>query len=402
MSSKALRVAFVLFVSVACGNTNGGFVLTARGGNAGLAGIALSDPSEAGSSAQGGNTGFAGSVIVAAATTSKYGACVAYMTAQCQRRFGDCGERTSAESPCSSVVDRCPDSAFSPGATWTVVSLLSCAEEWKTYSCDDIRQNKRPSCAAPRGTRKVDEPCLFANQCASNACTAQKKDGTGVSNYDQCRVCGELSPLGGPCNTPGYECESELVCGFYSKQCEKRPTLGVIGATCQDDSTCTGYGISCRSDPSDGTKRCLAYPVSGESCADAPCADGYLCVNKVCAPGPASGQSCGQQGPAECGVGLVCTSFFDTPSRTCVAPRKLGELCLGDARRAPRGTCESGLRCDCGELDCDAKSGTCRKVHAEGESCGEANSLCAPGTICTDTKCVALDTQPALVKLCPQ
>jgi hypothetical protein len=402
-SSKAWGGMALVVALGACSENSGG-ILFVRGGSlgqAGLPGIGTADPAAGGTNAQGGS-GFAGSAILAAATTTKYGACVAYMQAQCQRRFGDCGERSSMESPCSSAIDRCPDSLFAPGSTWTVVSVLSCAEEWKSFSCDEIRQNKRPGCSLPRGTRQLDEPCLFANQCASNTCTEKKKDGTGITGYDSCRVCGEQSGLGGVCGQAGYDCSLELTCGYYSKQCEARAPMGIVGSTCADDSTCTAYGISCRTDPTDGVKRCLTLPVGGESCAESGCATGYLCSAKVCVSGPTLGQTCGAEGPAECGAGLVCSSYFDTPAHTCIAPRKVGEVCIGDARRRPRGTCEVGLRCDCQELDCESKSGICRTVHAEGEACGEANSICAPGTACIDAKCTALDSQPALVKLCPQ
>ncbi len=402
VSSKAWCVTWILIAASACGTSSGGLLLASAGnsGQIGQASAGSYDPAASGASAQGGS-GFAGSVILAATTTSKYGACVAYMQAQCQRRFDECGERPSVESPCTPAVDRCPDALFSPGSTWTVVSALSCAEEWKSFSCDELRQNRRPGCSLSRGTRKLDEPCLFPNQCASNSCTAKKKDGTGVAGFEECRVCGELTDLGAACGLNGYECKLELTCGFYSKQCEAREPVDIVGSSCADDSTCNGFDLSCRTDPTTGEKRCLTLPVGGESCADSACAEGYRCDAKVCVSAPALGQPCETAGPAQCGVGLVCTSFFDEPSKTCILPRKIGELCLGDGRRPLRGTCEVGLRCDCGALDCNTKSGTCREVHAEGDSCGDANSMCVPGTACTDGKCTALESQPAIAKLCP-
>ncbi|HEY5959936.1 MAG TPA: hypothetical protein VIV60_25450, partial [Polyangiaceae bacterium] len=101
------------------------------------------------------------------AVASRYQACMTYMRAQCQRRFDDCGEQSTAEDPCIASLDRCPDIVFSPGSTWTEASLQSCGDDWKKFSCDEIRQNKRPSCSLAKGTRPIGDPCLFPNQCAT-------------------------------------------------------------------------------------------------------------------------------------------------------------------------------------------------------------------------------------------
>lgn len=331
---------------------------------------------------------------------TKYSACVEYTKAQCKRRMDDCGERDRNEDPCAWSLDRCPDLFFSPGATWTVESLLSCAEEWKEFPCEDVREHKRPSCAMPQGTRKLDEPCLFANQCESNTCTEVKKDGTGVSGYTNCKVCGETSEQGGTCDMYGYECGLEYTC--VSRKCVKKAPIGEIGAECDDSSSCGGYGVSCRTDPSDGVKRCLVFPVTDESCADTNCADGYLCTeDKICAEGPGEGELCATSPTGLCAAGLVCTGRFEDPPSTCIGGRQLGESCTNVPRLAPRGNCEKGLRCDCGKLDCDVASGICREPRAEGESCDDENSMCVPGTMCVDGICSALEGQPALIELCP-
>jgi hypothetical protein len=395
-----LLVAGILVAASACDTRPGGFSFATAGtATAGSSG-------QPGAGSQGGNR-FATSANTSntadPAAALKYSACVTYARTQCQRRFVDCGERSSAEQPCSASLDRCPDLSFSAGSTWTVESLLSCAEEWKTFSCDDIRQNKRPSCAQIKGTRQLEEPCLFPNQCASGSCTKLKKDGTGVSGYANCNVCGSLSALAGPCNVPGYDCALDLTCNS-TQTCVKKASIGIVGATCDDDTTCGGYGVSCRKDPADGVKRCLTWPVAGESCADGFCSDGYYCSDaKVCVSAPALGEACRVKGPAQCAPGLVCSSYFDVQSYVCIAPRKLGEACLGDdVWRAPRGNCEVGLRCDCGELSCDLKSGICRQARGQGETCTDQNSMCVPGTTCIDGTCVALGPQPALAELCPE
>jgi hypothetical protein len=335
-------------------------------------------------------------------TVSKYVACVSYMQAQCKRRFEDCGERTSTEDPCSASLDRCPDIIFSPGSSWTEESLKSCEEAWKSISCEDIRHNKRPSCSLAKGTRSVGDPCLFPNQCASGNCTKFRTDGSSVSGYPNCSVCGEWVGQGEACNRSGYDCSAEFTCNVTTSKCELRPFLGSPGDPCNDDSTCGGYGISCRADPSDGVKRCMQYPTAGQPCADFHCAEGYSCgTGSVCVAGPGLGQTCGAKGSAQCGPDLVCTGHFDDPPNTCVVPRKLGETCIGDARRAPRGSCEVGLRCDCGEADCDLKSGTCKQSRNAGDDCSDKNSVCVPGTACSDGKCVPLAAQTTLTKLCP-
>lgn len=339
-------------------------------------------------------------VTVDTSDTTKYGACVTYTRAQCERRTMDCGERDSAEDPCSWALDRCPDAFFSPGSTWTVESLLSCAEEWKEFSCDEIRQSKRPDCAAPEGTRQLDEPCLFANQCASNVCTQWTKDGKGVDGYPGCGVCGEASDVGGPCAVNGYECRLDLAC--VSRKCVKRDLIGIVGEACENKSTCSGYGISCREDPSDGEMRCLEFPKDGEPCEDYACADGYRCTaDNVCVEGPAEGKSCVASTTGQCAKGLVCTGKFESPPSTCIAGRQLGETCSNIPKLAPRGNCEVGLRCDCGQLDCNVASGTCRELRSEGEDCDDPDTMCALGTVCQDGTCVALEYQPDLVATCP-
>src|SRR5512133_92256 len=332
--------------------------------------------------------------------TTKYSACVLYTKAQCKRRMQDCGERDRNEDPCVWSLDRCPDLFFSPGATWTVESLLSCAEEWQDFPCEDIREHKRPSCAMPKGTRKLEEPCLFPNQCESNTCTEVTKDGTGVEGYANCKVCGETSARGGPCDVYGYECGFEDTC--VNRKCVKKPSVGVVGAECDDSSSCGGFGVSCRTDPSDGANRCLAAPVTDESCADATCADGYLCnEDQVCVEGPGEGEPCAVSTTGQCATGLVCTGRFEDPPSTCIGGRQLGESCTNIPRLAPRGNCDAGLRCDCGKLDCDVSSGTCREARNEGDSCDDENSMCVPGTMCVDGVCSALEAQPAVIELCP-
>jgi len=341
-------------------------------------------------------------VLIDPNASAKYRACMVYTRAQCQRRFVDCGERSSMEDPCSSSLDRCPDLLFSAGSTWTVDSLNSCTEAWKAFSCEEIRQNERPACAQVRGTRQLDAPCLFASQCSSGACTKLKKDGTGVAGFDSCQVCGVQSALGEPCGIAGYECAPELACGATGA-CEAKALRGVIGTACNDNSTCGGSGISCRADPTDAAKRCLVFPGVGQACTDDfLCADGAFCQGKLCVTAPTLGQTCGTKGSAQCAAGLVCSSHFDVESYVCIQPRKLGEVCQGDVRRAPRGNCELGLRCDCGELDCDLKSGVCRHGRAEGDACGDSNSVCLPGTSCTNGICTAIGAQPAILNLCPQ
>lgn len=335
-----------------------------------------------------------------ATSTTQYSACVTYTKAQCQRRMTDCGERDNSEDPCSWALDRCPDALFSPGSSWTVESLLSCAEEWKEFPCEDIREFKRPACAAPAGTRQLDEPCLFANQCASNICTQRTKEGQTIPDYPGCGVCGEASDVGGPCAVDGYECKLDLSC--VSRKCVKRDLVGIVGERCENDSTCGGYGVSCREDPSDGEKRCLEFPREGESCEDYSCADGYLCTaDNVCAEGPAEGETCVNSATGQCAKGLVCTGKFEDPPTTCIAGRALGETCSNIPKSAPRGNCEAGLRCDCGEVDCNVASGVCRELRGEGEDCAASDTMCAHGTLCVDDTCVALEYQPKLVAGCP-
>ncbi len=366
---------------LACGTSNGGSSVATVGGNAGTSSIA------AGGATATGGFGLGGASVLDPATTTKYGACKAYIHAQCQRRFVDCGEG-SVVSPCSSWLDQCPDVLFSDGSQWTVQAVLSCAQVWKTYSCDQIRQGKYPNCGGPAGTRAVGQGCIHSDQCASGLCSVLQELTLGdPANPHYCFTCANPAGPGEDCSTTRRECQDGYACGGGGT-CQ--PIL-YQGQACTSSDDCDWY-LECRADPADGVNRCMPSAAAGQSCQYF-CQEGYYCTSNthICAVAPGLGQRC-QAGPWYCSMGLKCDA-----QSLCTTPGQSGASCVAYSNLDPS-NCADGLRCVCTDTTCSTP-GTCRPTRDEGQPC-DTTTVCLPGTSCVAGVCKALDSQGLLQASC--
>ena len=369
---------------LACGTSSSGSSATTVGGNAGTSSTALGGASGTGGFGQGGAT------ALDPATISKYGACKAYVQAECQRLYVECGA-DSTINPCSSWLDQCPDVLFSDGSQWTVQGVLSCAEVWKTYPCDQILQGKYPNCGGPAGTRVVGQGCIHSDQCASGLCSVQQELTLGdPADPHYCMTCATPAGPGEDCSNTRRDCQDGYSCG-PGGTCQ--PTV-YQGQACTSTDLCDWY-LECRADPA-GVNRCLPAAAAGQTCQYF-CQEGYYCTSDthICAVAPGLGQGC-QVGPWNCSIGLKCDDPSSSQSR-CITPGQSGASCVAFSD-LDQSSCAEGLRCVCADAKCSTP-GTCRPTRDEGQPC-DATTVCLPGTNCVAGVCKGLDSQGLLEASC--
>lgn len=171
------------------------------------------------------------------------------------------------------------------------------------------------------------------------------------------------------------DCADNLICDFDSRQCTTLPEVGEL---------CTSNGVCTRDAFCDwNTQTCRAAAAIGERCDElSECVSEAYCDwdegNSVCRANRTIGQSCRQ---APCADGLVCDQTRDA----CVNPADEGESCGGG--------CADGLHCI---------ESTCQTLPGEGERC---EGQCAEGTWCdwNIQRCAALpdgEGQPCAAGQC--
>lgn len=270
----------------------------------------------------------------AVAALTPLDACRAYVKAACDRR-AECGLGTIG---CMSTADSCPDVYLGPGSARTADSLFACATVRRTQACAEVAANVTPSCAPP-GTRDAGEPCEFAAQCASFACSS-------ASGF-----CGHCLPVRAPgtgCPGPTETCGYNMRCGSADAGCAPI----AVATPLPEGSACTLGGT--------GDAGCPA---------DAPCVSGTGgATTGTCARLPSSGACVFRVGSFKGACAAPTTCFGDAGA--CVGPGALGEPCA----IGKRGCIES--------LRCDAKTGTCQARGQVDDPCA-SDADCEAALYCT-------------------
>jgi len=348
------------------------------GTNTGMTSGATSGSSAGGSAGAAGNS--------AGAATTKYQACVAYMNAQCNRRYLECPGFPARDNPCPQYLALCPDFLFSEGSQLDVAGVLACAEMWRTHPCELLNQGVAPQCHLPKGTRKLAEPCHYSWQCESGEC------GTGDDgSHPECGQCVAVGKPGDTCADGKLACPGGYEC--TAKGCQPELTFNL-----PDGSPCERYGQCYRDSlcfaAPDGQMRCQPRRKPGEDCSNgAICEKDANCnANNVCevAVPAAIGELCYLRG---CVADAWCDNAVLAPDTTrCVARAAPGAPCqtLKGLSGDLQGNCPDGMSCACEGSGCTK---TCLKQRLEGEDCADPLSLCIAGTACQAGKCVGVELQ---------
>ena len=382
----------------ACGNSTGGVPNRGAGANNGgagggatTAGGGVADSTTTAGNENAGMSGGAGGS--GSAPVTKYQACIAYMNAQCNRRYFECVGFDANPDPCPRFLDWCPDFLFSEDSQMDVAGALACAETWRNYSCDLLNQGLEPDCGLP-GKRALGEPCRYGRQCASMEC------GTGSDDsHPDCGACIPVGVAGDPCYKAPIACPNGFECVGTGCQPSIRFDLP-DGMLCERYAQC--HGASLCFTASDGMKRCQPRRKVGEDCSngaycepDTACRDDQRCAALV----PAKlGEPCGTDG---CASDVWCDNATRTPDDqpVCIARINAGEPCQGGTEQDAVGNCGTGLTCYCEGSGCTR---TCLHRRREGQACGDVLSYCIPGTTCEAGKCVGVELQGLAKAACGQ
>jgi len=333
----------------------------------------------------GGGTGIGagGAASLDPATTSRYGACAAYVRAQCERRYVGCGY-VGPDGPsehlerCLDAQNRCPDALMSEGSNWTNASLLSCALEWEQLPCEDLRAGRPPACTGPAGNLADGSPCYHPSQCAGRACVSDPD-----SSLSGCGSCATGLESGQACTTHG-ECLYGMTC--TDGVCTVT-TFAELGEAC-GTSACL-LGLDCRADAS-GVSVCSVPGAVGESCTGSCAGDAY-CDAGLCVADPQLGEPC---------INAICIedALCNSTTGICEAQAPLDGACASGASGLV-GNCRDGQLCVCADDACSS-GGTCRSRGLEGEPCDVSRPLCTPGTECTDGSCQGVELQGFYAAAC--
>jgi hypothetical protein len=347
---------------------------------------------------------------------------MAYVFESCRRKAECAGQPATG---CIELTLDCPDIAASVGSTRTAESLAACAEEYKTFPCEQVNAGELPSCVTP-GTRQGGEPCLFNSQCSSLSCSA---------DVDQCGACDTLVGENEDCSVAGVACDFAFVCDETSQTCVKPVVTapdepGSEGDACASGPDC-GYNLDCDPD----SKTCVPFPSLGMSCAKPrTCSfeDGSYCEvdGLTCKALPAIGLPCGVDGftgtAGYCADGARCRRT-SASAGTCEAPAAVNEPCFidpetqdadssscapnaycdtsvsparcaerqnaGESCSAAGAVCQSGLNCLCANNDPACASKVCGRLRIDSQSCSAPGDVCHPGFGCTGGVCVPIDSQ---------
>jgi hypothetical protein len=350
-------------------------------------------------------------------------ACIAFTRAACERD----AECNFLDLDCTSATLSCPDVLNAPGSAGTVESLLACAEQYSTFSCDSVQLHELPDCVVP-GTRQNGAACWYDSQCASQRCKQDRQDcgvcanppgvGEACAGYKDCApglYCNDrespatcvMFPERHEANQPcegNDTCKGGLVCSYADGQvCKPTPTQGISCAEARacgdrDASYCELDGLTCKALPKDG-EACGVDAFVGLAMY---CAPGFVCVATsdrvgVCTPLQPNGQPClktlGAQ-PSYYG----CVNRCDTKALppVCVDFDPAGADCSTDDH------CAAGLQCMCRPDDpavpCKRR---CLTLRYRGETCADATTACHPAYECTGGICNALPPQDLFTATCP-
>jgi hypothetical protein len=390
-------------LSTACGNSSAGAAGGGAGANNGGAsnngatagGGGLASSTNTAGSASGGASGGVSALAGAGggAAVTKYQACVAYMNAQCNRRYLECRGFDAKPDPCPEFLRWCPDFLFSEDSQVDIPGALACAETWRNYSCDLLNQEQEPKCGLPAGKRALGEPCLYSRQCQSNECGSLGSD----ASHPDCGACIPVGVAGDPCYKAAIACPDGYECTGTGCQAAIHADLP-DGELCERYGQCHGQSL-CFPAP-DGMMRCQPRRKVGEDCSNgAYCEPNAQCGidNRCAAFVPVQlGELCSGHG---CTAGGWCDNRAPNPNQTvCIAQANAGEPCQGSVEDAI-GNCTDGLTCYCEGTGCTR---ACLYQRREGEACGDALSYCFPGTTCEAGRCVGVDLQGLAKAACGQ
>lgn len=360
---------------------------TASGGGSGGIGGATGGASAGGTNTGGASAGGAnGGGGGGGATITKYQACVAYVNAQCNRRYLECSGFPTSDDPCPEYLAWCPDFLFAQDSQLDVGGVLACADKWRNQPCELLNQGFDPECGLPKGTRALGAPCFSGSQCASGRCGA----GDDPLHPD-CGACIPVGAAGDDCASGKVACPDGYEC--TGQGCQPQITFNLPdGSLCERYGQC--YGDSLCFPAPDGQKRCQPRRKPGEDCSNgAYCESSATCgADEKCeAVVPAQlGELCYLRG---CEAGSWCDNAVLAPDTTrCIARAEPGAPCqtLQGLSGDLQGNCPDGLTCSCVGASC---SKTCRQVQHEGEACADALSLCIAGTECQAGRCVGVELQ---------
>lgn len=302
-----------------------------------------------------------------------------------------------------------------PAITYRIRSLEQYCEAFEAAYCDNAvlcgASATHAACAPYAAAMRAQCESTFANDTAS-------KIEAGFFKPDYAAISTCMNELASECGTDFYGCLEKAFHG-----------LRALGAPCQLSGDCEA-GAWCQVEGNACSGACVTRVAEGGACNNdglgSNCAAGLQCVEGTCTPGVARGQSCAV---GACAEGLVCAA------QTCKSfAELLGECPVDDPTCFVSGlscqggtgatfTCDAkfgvfggrGAGCDPGHgadtatpnlarlcqlgLRCDAASGKCVDLLAEGKSCDpEANApVCAKGSYCDDTTrtCTALPGEGA-------
>lgn len=242
----------------------------------------------------------------------------------------------------------CEVELAAPGVTLTGQEWLACTTEINSVdTCEEYflraYYDDPPftSCDLPKGTRAEGETCISYLQCASGYCDA---------GYASEPACGTCQPAFGDVCSNGTKCAP-------GEHCWK---------------------------PAGSTEppQCVMGVKVGESCENAPCADGAPCDNGVC-PAPVfgtEGASCDPSAPYGLFISWGCylnDYYCDPTTDTCQpipTPGAAGEACASNQVFGE--LCEGNAPC---------KNGVCEPLIGWGEACDK--DLCLYPASCIDGTC---------------
>jgi hypothetical protein len=310
-------------------------------------------------------------------------ACIEYAAAQLQRSAECRGFRYDRLYDLAAITTLCPDVIFSDGSSFDLDAAAACTEYWRTAPCGQMSARWPPECA-PAGTRAAGEPCLYASQCESYACTAVG---------GQCGVCAARAAVGEPCNGVTTVCEANALCTggtceAYVPPEDPPPPTQAAGEPCTTSDECLDGGL-CFLDL-DGVSRCFARIPVGGSCdlATSYCDEtvAYCDPARMCVAYPLEGEPCGLtrwSDPQHCAHGLQCHAEY-AAGPICVVTTD-GDVCA-----------DAGSICARGEVCCAPPAcpePSCVVLRLPGEPCGSADVRCVAGAICRDGSCASIDSQ---------
>ena len=292
---------------------------------------------------------------ICSANGSWYGECGPQMLCDPQR--GVCTQGIAEGQPCAYVAPDEPRggtevSACAPGLSCDATRLV-CADS-RCYAGKSCSQDKEcpeghvcagSYCKPPANT---GESCLEADDCANKDCVYYPER---LESF-----CGGIFPDGSACNG-SRQCASGY-CKFGLDGFGMCAAQGAVGSECEPGSAGTCLNGQCMYNDGSFTYVCTAAGGEGDACLNAPCRDGFACIEGVCHKPPfADGLSCDSNS--------ACTSGFCS-NGMCMTPAPAGTACLLNGDPAQ---CADGLYCLPSEQL--SLTGMCQTKLRQGELCTE-------------------------------